>query len=86
MKIIKSSMRVWITLASLGSFIFAWALFGHSNKPLPLQFNLPSITAQSQASVQTLRAIDANRQSQSFPFSQQNQAFWSRPRLRTGGS
>lgn len=84
MKIIKNSMRIWITVASLFSFFAGWALLAHANKPAPLQFNQPGITAP--ASNQTLRSFSRNSQSEAFPFSGQFQSPSFGPRLRTGGS
>ncbi len=84
MKIIKNSMRLWITVASLFSFLAGWVLLAHANKPAPLQFNQPGITAP--ASSQTLRSFNRNSQSGAFPFSGQIQSPSLRTRLRTGGS
>ena len=36
MKIIKFGLRFWITLGSVVSFLFGWAIFGHSLKPAQL--------------------------------------------------
>jgi hypothetical protein len=84
MKIIKNSMRLWITIASLFSFLAGWVLFAHASKPAPLQFNLPVQSAP--ASNQTIRSFNGNIQSGGLPFSVQSQPSFSRPRLRTGGS
>jgi hypothetical protein len=86
MKIFKNGMRVWITLASVSSFLFAWVLFGHSDKPLPLQFNLPTTTTVTQPEPGLRREFSNDEQSQFFPFSQQSQSSFFRPRFRTGGS
>ena len=83
MKILKSSMRVWLTIASVISFFTGWALLAHANKPAPLQFNTPSIS--SPASNSPFQSFNSN-QSSSFPFTSQNQSFFGRGRLRTGGS
>jgi hypothetical protein len=84
MKIIKNSMRLWITIASLFSFLLGWALFAHSNKPAPLQFNRPALAAP--ASNRSGQSFSRNSQSEGFPFLGQGQSAFSRPRLRTGGS
>jgi hypothetical protein len=84
MKIIKSSMRVWITIASVISFFTGWALLAHANKPAPLQFNTPAIS--SPASNSPFQSFNSNSQSGNFPFVSQNQSFFGRSRLRTGGS
>jgi hypothetical protein len=84
MKIIKSGMRVWITIASVISFFTGWALLAHANKPAPLQFNMPAIS--SPASNSPFQTLNNSNQSGSFPFANQNQSFFGRSRLRTGGS
>jgi hypothetical protein len=84
MKLIKNGMRLWITIASLFSFLAGWVLLSHSNKPAPLQINQPVISAP--ASNQSLRSFNRNFQTGGLPFSVQSQPSFSRPRLRTGGS
>jgi hypothetical protein len=84
MKILKKSMRLWITIASLFSFLAGWALFSHSNKPAPLQVNQPAITVP--VSNQPTQYRNYNTQPSWFPFSGLNQSPYSQPRLRTGGS
>ena len=84
MKILKTGMRLWITAISLFSFLIGWVFFAHSGKPAPLQFNQPAQTVI--ASNQTQLFFGRNSQSGGLPFSGQNQAPFSRRRLRTGGS
>jgi hypothetical protein len=84
MKIIKNSMRLWIIVASLFSFLAGWVFFAHSNKPVPLQFNQPTLTAP--ASNPIVPSFNRNSQSGGLPFSGQSQSPFLRPRLRTGGS
>jgi hypothetical protein len=84
MKLIKTSMRLWIAAVSLFSFFVGWALFAHSGKPVPLQFNLPAISAP--ASEQAAPILRRNTQSNIVPFSNQSQFRSARPRFRTGGS
>jgi len=83
MKIIKNGMRVWLTIASVISFLAGWALLAHANKPTPLQFNTPAIS--SPASNSPFQSFN-NNQSSNSPFTSQNQSFFGRSRLRTGGS
>jgi hypothetical protein len=84
MKIVKKSLRVWITVASVFSFLGGWILFSHSGKPAPLQINQPVISAPSSNS--TFQQFSRNSQSSGFPFSSQSQSRSFGPRLRTGGS
>jgi hypothetical protein len=83
MKILKSSMRVWLTIASVISFFTGWALLAHAQKPAPLQFNPPAVSSPSSNS--PFQSFN-NGQSGNFPFASQNQPFFGRSRLRTGGS
>jgi hypothetical protein len=84
MKLIKTGMRFWIAAASIFSFFAGWALFAHSGKPAPLQFNQPSISAP--ATEQAAPILRQNTQANQFPFSNQSQFRSARPRFRTGGS
>ena len=85
MKIIKKGMRVWITAASMFSFLVGWIFFAHANKPAPLQVSQPTVAAPAQN--QPLRSFNNNNsQTGSFPFTFQNQVQSFSPRLRTGGS
>jgi hypothetical protein len=84
MKILKKGMRLWITIASLFSFVIGWVLFSHSNKPAPLPLNQPAIIAP--VSNQLIQSYNYNTQSNWFPFSGLSQSPYSQPRLRTGGS
>jgi len=84
MKIVKKSMRLWITIASVFSFLTGWVLFSHANKPAPLQISQPVISTP--ASNPSLRSFNSNSGSGGFQFFQQNQSTFSHPRLRTGGS
>ena len=84
MKIIKNSMRLWITFASVISFLMGWVLLSHAEKPAPLQMNTPALSAPvSQPSIQ---AFNTNTGSLSFPFTRQVQPQFFSPQLRTGGS
>jgi hypothetical protein len=84
MKIVKKSMRLWFTFASIFSFLTGWVLFSHANKPAPLQSSQPVINAP--VSSQPLQSINRNTSSGGFLFPPQSQTNILRPRLRTGGS
>lgn len=86
MKIVKSSMRVWLTFASVISFLMGWVLLSHAQKPAPLQVNQPAITAPSSVPQQSIQTFNFNSGSATFPFSSQSQSQFFRPSLRTGGS
>lgn len=84
MKTIKTGMRLWITFASVISFLMGWMLLSHAEKPAPLQVNTPAIIARaSEPQVQTF-AFNPGQSTFQFP-SQVQSGFFS-PRLRTGGS
>jgi hypothetical protein len=91
MKIFKNSLRIWISLASIGGFLAGWSLFAHSQKPV--SSNTLSGIKQMQSSAQlaplpTLeplpelgQSVGAFQQAPSFSLSRGFS-----PRLRTGGS
>jgi hypothetical protein len=89
MKILKFGLRLWITIASLFSFLVGWIMLSHSPKPsqasaltgalanpLPTLEPLPPLSGQDGGSVQN---------QQSF-FNQPQPSFRSRPSFSTGGS
>ena len=84
MKIIKKGMRVWITVASMFSFVAGWVFFAHSNKPAPLQINTPSQSAPASSS--SIQSFNSNTSSNGFSIFSQRQSNFFQPRLRTGGS
>ncbi len=84
MKIFKRGMRVWITVASLFSFLGGWILLAHSNKPAPLQVAQPAVSAPAPNSL--FQSNNSTFQSGGFSFPFQNQTTFNRPFLRTGGS
>jgi hypothetical protein len=84
MKIVKKSMRIWMTIAAVFSFLGGWVLFSHSPKPAPLKVSQPAISTP--ASNPTFLVPNNNSQSGGFFSPQQNPTFNSSPRLRTGGS
>lgn len=84
MKIFKRSMRLWITVASMFSFLGGWILLAHASKPAPLQVAQPAISAP--ASNPTFQNPNSGFQSGGFSFPVQSQPTFNRPILRTGGS
>jgi hypothetical protein len=84
MKIIKKGMRLWITTASVFSFLAGWVFFAHSNKPAPLQASQPAVTTTT--NTLSSQSFSRNTQTGLFPFAGQNQINSFSPRLRTGGS
>ena len=79
MKKMKSFLRVWIAGASVAGFIFGWATFAHSNKPIVLAF------LQNQTTTNTTPASSVQTSNQVFQAVQLPNRSIS-PRLRTGGS
>jgi hypothetical protein len=64
MKPLKISLRIWIALSSLLSFLGGWALFSHSGKPAPLiaspsapSFNSSDQNAQNAVLLPTLQPL-----------------------------
>jgi hypothetical protein len=85
MKIIKFGLRFWITLGSVFSFLFGWAIFSHSLKPAQPVSHIASLpTLAPLPPMNTLGSDPALgfQQSQQPSF---NQSFF-RPRFMTGGS
>ncbi len=89
MKIVKKGLRVWLTIASVFTFLGGWIILSHSNKPAPLQINTPAIAAPS-TNNNTFSPFSSNSnsniQSFNFPFSSQSNVQTFSPRIRTGGS
>lgn len=81
MKIWKISLRVWITVTTLLSFLGSWAVLAHS--PKPNQFD-PSAVSQAPvlAPIPSLDQILFQQQSDQSSFAQNVRPI----RLRTGGS
>lgn len=85
MKIVKFGLRFWITLGSVFSFMFGWAIFGHSLKPAQ-----PVSQTASLPTLEPLPPLDLTGSDPgiSFQHSQPSsfaQSFF-RPRFMTGGS
>ena len=78
MKGFKLGLRIWISAASVFSFLVGWILFAHSNKPAPLFQNQPAQNAP-------LLSFN-NSQAGLSSFSLQQQSPFRQPRLRTRGS
>ena len=81
MKLWKTSLRIWITITSLLSFMGGWAVLAHS--PKPNQFN-PASMAQMPVlePVPSLDQMIVLQQTGSNSFAQNVRPI----RLRTGGS
>jgi hypothetical protein len=80
MKIWKTIIRIWFTLASLASFLFGWSVLAHA--PKPNQFKASDVPELPKLEpVPTLNQLMFSERS--FNFNQSNQ----RVRiLRSGGS
>jgi hypothetical protein len=87
----KTIMHLWISIVSLGAFVFSWVFLVHSPKPAPLAVVKPQIS-QASTSNQGLQPIPSlndflkagSRQvQQSSPSFSTNTV---QPRLRTRGS
>jgi hypothetical protein len=80
MKIWKTIIRVWFTLASLGSFLIGWSVLAHA--PKPNQFDPSSVPSLPKLDpVPSIEQVMVSGNSQNF--------FRNNPRrvvLRSGGS
>ncbi len=56
-KISKTVMHIWITIASLGAFVFSWVLLIHSPKPAPLAAFKPRAAQSAPADPSQLQPI-----------------------------
>ena len=82
MKIWKSVIRIWFTLASLASFLVGWAVLAHA--PKPNQFNLSNVPAMPRLDpVLSLDQVMLSDQSQIQSFVPSNQSALV---MRSGGS
>jgi len=80
MKFWKSIIRVWFTLASLGSFLVGWAILAHA--PKPNQFDPSSIPSIPKLDpVPSIDQVMQSEQSQNFFRPTQRRVV-----LRSGGS
>ncbi len=89
----KTIMHLWISIVSLGAFVFSWIFLVHSPKPAPLAVVKPQVS-QSSTSIQGLQPIPSlndflkagSRQVQQFSPSFNTNTTTVQPRLRTRGS
>jgi hypothetical protein len=92
MKILKFGLRLWITIASIFSFIVGWVMLAHAPKPAQASSSQGSIVSP----LPTLEPLPplsgsgnggSSVQNQQFFFESQPQpSFRSRPFFSTGGS
>jgi hypothetical protein len=94
-KISKTLIHIWISVVSLGAFVFSWVLLVHSPKPAPLiqtQSNDTSASQVSSINTTSLQPIQSlsdylKAGSRTVQVPQSNiTANTTRPRLRTRGS
>lgn len=80
MKIWKNIIRIWFSLASLGSFLTGWAILAHA--PKPNQFDLSSVPSLPELDpVPSISQVMLSGNSQNlFPTTQRRMV------LRSGGS
>jgi hypothetical protein len=92
-KISKTIMHLWISVVSLGAFVFSWVLLVHSPKPAPLAVLKPVATQSAPVDASQLQPIPSlsdllkSNSSQIQRFTPNNTTtFQSQPRLRARGS
>ena len=85
-KLTKTFLHLWITLFSVGAFIFGWAFVAHAQKPAPLVRPQVQISIPSQPVLEPIPSIDdlVNESTGPAPVIQNPSIVF--PRLRTGGS
>jgi hypothetical protein len=83
MKFIKLSMRFWITLTSVMSFLIGWAMLAHS--PKPFQDSAPQANAAQLPVLQPLDFSNTGSGFQNFQVNVQPRSVFS-PVFRSGGS
>jgi hypothetical protein len=92
MKFLKLGLRLWITIASMFSFLVGWIMLGHSPKPTQptSSANTAFTPLPTLAPLPPLNTNDGgSSQNQQFFFDSQSQpqpSFRSRPFFSTGGS
>ncbi len=95
MRFLKLGLRLWITIASIFSFIVGWILLGHSPKPVQAASSSQGSTFDPIPTLAPLPPLNSDNgssvQNQPFFFDSQSQpqpSFRSRPRplFSTGGS
>ena len=97
MKIFRFALNIWITVASVLSFLIGWVALAHS--PKPVQYSQPQVTISSAAPLPTLTPLQlgGNSDFQSFQApstgfnsnNNSNSGFFNsapQPIFRTGGS
>jgi hypothetical protein len=91
MKLLKLGLHVWLTIASVLSFIGGWILLVHAPKPNQGTSLYGATTMKAQPTLEPLPPLNLggdnnNSQNQSFFNVQPNFQARSRPAFRTGGS
>jgi hypothetical protein len=85
MKLWKTLIRIWLTLASLISFLVGWVVLAHA--PKPNQFNASSVPAAPKLDpVPSLDQVVNSSGGQTQNFIQVRPVQRSAPILRSGGS
>lgn len=89
-KLTKTFMHLWISIVSIGAFIFGWAFLAHSEKPAPLSITQPPTVRYSDLALQPIPSLNDllnnNSQDNSQPAQIIQSPSFSFPRLRTRGS
>jgi hypothetical protein len=90
MKILKFGIRIWITIASVASFVMGWVMLVHAPKPYQAPKQLASETLQTLDPLPPLSDFgpgDNNFQNQPlFSIQQQQPRMGFNSFFRTGGS
>ena len=94
MKLFRFALNIWITVASVGSFLIGWVALAHA--PKPVQHTAPQVTISSAAPLPTLTPLQFGDNSSGFQNFQvapstsfnNGNSFNSAPQpiFRTGGS
>ncbi len=94
MKLFRFALNIWITIASVGSFLIGWVALAHSPKPVS-HTSRPQVTYSNNAALPTLTPLQLNGNGGNFqsfqvaPSTTNNNSFFNsspQPIFRTGGS
>ncbi len=97
MKLFRFALNIWITIASVGSFLVGWVALAHSPKPVS-HASQPQVTYSNSAALPTLTPLQLSGNGGNFQnfqvapstsFNNNNGGFFNsapQPIFRTGGS
>lgn len=85
-KLTKTLMHLWISIFSVGAFVFGWAILAHSEKPAPLSITQPPTVTFSASALQPIPSLNDLLENNTQPAQIVQSPSFNFPRLRTRGS